>query len=144
MENVAMQTIPKKYFVFVLAAVLFASVVFMLVAQLILKSQTQEGFISGKSVYTWIAGGILLSLFALSTPWRWQRRLLSLSTGAGTISTRRIRAFFLSFSYIPLIAPLVYGLVLFMFGLPITVFYTFVALSIIGALVWSIYNLMPN
>ena len=144
MEDVTMQTIPKKYFAFVLAAVLFASLVFVMIAQLVFKSQAQDGFISGKSISTWIAGGILLSLFALSTPWRWQKRFLSSSTETDSTSTRRIMAYFILFCYVPLIAPLLYGLVLFFSGLSMTVFYSFVALSITGALVWSVYNLMKN
>jgi len=135
-----MKTIPKKYFAYLLIAVLFVSIIFITIAVLIHKYLAQPSFISANSFIFWEVGGIVLSLYAISTPWRWQNRFLSTSSEPKEISIRQIKAFFFLFSYIPLISPLLYGLALLYVGLPIARYYYFVIISIAGALTYSIYN----
>jgi len=134
----------KKYFAYLLIAVLFASFIFITLAVLIHKYSAQPSIISVNSFIFWEVGGIVLSLYAISTPWRWQNRFFSTSSGPKKLSPRRIKGFFILFGYIPLISPHLYGLALLFLGLPIFHYYYFAIISIAGTLTWSIYYLIKG
>ena len=142
--DVILLVIPKKYIAFTLVAVLFANLVFVVLAQLIYKFQWQETLISIKSSSAWTASGIIVSLYAITTPWRWQRKFLSYTFESNTTSIRRITGFLILFCYAPLLTPLLCGFALFGFGLLMPQFYYFVTISVVATLVWGVYNLKKN
>jgi len=138
-----MKTIPKKNIIIILVAVLVYAFIFTVLAYII----TNSGYISShnsvRSLSLWKIGGILLSLYTLTTPWRWQKKIIS-SANQQNLSSRAIWGVLILFCFVPFIAPLIYGLFLLFLGLSFREFCYFVALSVAGAFVWSIYNLRRN
>ena len=142
-DNTGTLTIPKKNIIIILVAVLVYALLFVGIVFAIDKSHYVSGNISTEFLSTWKVAGIVLSLYTLTTPWRWQKKLNSLTTQQN-VSARQIWGVLILFCFVPFIAPLIYGLVLFFQGLSIFEFYYFVALSVVGALIWVGYNLRKN
>lgn len=81
--------------------------------------------------------GILLSIFGLLMPWFTQRLL---SRDSLTVSANRQEFLILLFGYLFLISPVIYGLILFTYGLPLTELYFFIGASVIMGVGWGTYN----
>lgn len=87
------------------------------------------------------AGMIALSIFALITPWLIHKRMIPLRPRPGSLLGRMNPATAtLITGYLFVTSPVVYGLILFFLGMPSTEFYYFAGMSVVGAVVWGIYN----
>jgi hypothetical protein len=139
-EVAIMQSISKKNVAIIITAVMLYALIFATIALAIDKLQINPNPISAGSLSVWKVIGIILSLYTLTTPWRWRKRLDSL-LNKPKMSARRIWGNLILFCIIPFIAPLLYGLVLFFMGMSIAEFCFFIALSIAGVLLWAQYNL---
>ena len=135
-----LQTIPKKNIIVVLIAVVIYVLLFVVIGFLVGDISSQ---MSKQSLTNWNIVGIVLSLYTLTTPWRWQKRIIS-RLNQQNITARQIWGMLILFCFVPFIAPLIYGLELLFWGLSFAEFCFFAALSIVGALAWSIYNLRMN
>jgi hypothetical protein len=142
-EQAKMVTIPKKNIIIMLILLLIYALIFGILGYTIDKLGGVSSHISAQSLSIWKVGGILLCLYTLTTPWRWQSKLYSLINRQNSTS-RQIWGMLILFCFVPFIAPLVYGLVLLFLGISIIEFYGFVALSVAGALLWSFYNLRKS
>jgi hypothetical protein len=142
-EQAKMQTIPKKNIIIMLIVLLIYALIFGILGYTIDRLGSVSSHISAGSLSTWKVGGILLSLYTLTTPWRWQKKLNSL-TNRQNVTSHQIWGVLILFCFVPFIAPLVYGLMLLFLGISIIEFYYFVALSVVGALLWSFYNLRKS
>jgi len=142
-EEAKLQTIPKKNIIIMLIAAIIYAVLFVILAFVIDKAGDVSSQMSKQSLTIWKIVSILLSLYTLTTPWRWQKKIIS-RANQRNMSARQIWGMLILFCFVPLIAPLIYGLGLLFWGLSFVEFYYFVASSIVGALAWSIYNLRKN
>jgi len=142
-EEAKLRTIPKRNIIVIFIAVVVYAVIFAILAIVIDKLGGVSSQMSKQSLAIWKIVGILLSLYTLSTPWRWQKRIISRANRPNP-HDRQILGMLIFFCYIPFTAPLLYGLVLLFWGLSLAEFYYFAALSVGGALAWSIYNLRKN
>jgi len=138
-----LQTIPKKNIVIILTVVVADALLFAVLAFVINKSGDVSSQMSKQSLTNWKIIGILLSLYVLTTPWRWQKRIIS-RVNQQNITARQVWGMLILVCFASFVAPLIYGLVLLFWGLSFVEFCYFVALSIVGALAWSIYNLRMN
>jgi uncharacterized membrane protein YozB (DUF420 family) len=142
-DQAKLQAIPKKNIIIMLIAVTVYALLFVAIAFLINKVGDESSQMSKQSLTNWKIVGILLSLYTLTTPWRWQKKIVS-RANQQNMAARQIWGMLILFCFVPFIAPLIYGLVLLFWGLPFLEFYYFVALSVLGALTWSAYNLRKN
>jgi hypothetical protein len=133
------QTIPKKNIVFLLLGVVTTAVVFLILVLAIERLQIDKEYVSPQSLSIWKVMGLILSVYAVTTPWRWQKKFSVGAVRSGT-TTRPIVGMLLIF-YGSLASPLLYGLVLYFWGLPLVEYYYFAGVSIAGALAWGVYNL---
>lgn len=134
------QAIPKKYIIAILIAVVVVALFFAALAFTITKTGDITSQMPKQSLAIWKIVGILLSLYALTIPWRWQDRIISRAI-QHNITVHQVWGMVILFCYASLVAPLLYGCVLFFLGLSFVEFCYFAALSIVGALIWSVYNL---
>jgi hypothetical protein len=142
-DETQLQTIPKKNIIIMLIAVVGYGLFFIAIAFLIHKGGDISSQMSKQSLTNWKIVGILLSLYTLTTPWRWQKKI-AFRINQQNLTSRQIWSMLLLFCFVPFIAPLIYGLVLLSWELSFVEFFYFVALSVLGALAWSIYNLRMN
>ena len=142
-EQAKMQTIPKKNIMIMLIVLLIYALIFGILGYIIDRFGGVSSHISEQSLSLWKVGGILLSLYTLTTPWRWQTKIIS-RANQRNMSARQIWGMLILFCFAPFIAPLIYGLMLLFLGISIIEFYYFVALSVAGTLVWSVYNLRKS
>jgi hypothetical protein len=138
-----LQAIPKTNIVIILVAVVVVALFFATLIYVIDTTGDISSQMSKQSLANWKIIGILLSLYTLTTPWRWQNRIIS-RANQHDMPARQIWGMLLLFCYASFVAPLIYGCVLFFWGLSFVEFCYFVALSIVGALAWAIYNLRQN
>jgi hypothetical protein len=136
-----MPTIPTKTKV----VLLFVFVIFALSFLIAPSMKTQLGFrpdaASVGLLTTMKVVGIVLSIYGLIAPWL-IKPLLSRKSLA--ISQMRQERLILLLGYLSLISPVIYGLILFNFGVPLVDFYYFVVASIIGGIVWGAYNFVKT
>lgn len=142
-EEVILQTIPKKNIIIMLIVVVVYALLFAVLGFAIERVGDISSQMSEQSLVIWKIVGILLSLYTLTTPWRRQKKIISLAN-QHHMTARQIWGMLILFCLVPFIAPLVYGLVLLFWGLSLIEFYYFVVLSVASALVWSLYNLRKN
>jgi hypothetical protein len=127
-----MKSIPKQKLI-ILASFVIYPLVLMDLARYLDDSLLQSTFIPTGIFTALKVGFIVMSIISISMPWllrKWPN-----------INQKNSKNKILFLGYIFLVCPVIYGLVLFILGLPITEFYGFVSASVIGALVWGIYNL---
>jgi hypothetical protein len=139
-DEAKLQMIPKKNILIIFCSVAVYALLFTSIAFLINKAGNASSQTPKQSLANWKIVGILLSLYTLTTPWRWQEKIIA-RINQHNANTRPVLGMLILFCFAPLIAPLIYGLVLFILGLSFVEFCYFVALSIVGASAWSIYNL---
>lgn len=139
-EAAKLRAIPKKYVIIMLIAVVVYSLLFVALAFVIDKVSGGSSQMSKQALSIWKIVGIFLSLYTLTTPWRWQKKIISLANQRN-MTTRQIWGMLILFCFVPFIAPLLYGLVLLFWGLSFVEYCYFALLSIVAALAWSIYNL---
>src|SRR4030095_9143051 len=108
-EDAKLQTIPKKNIIIILIVLLIYALIFGILGYTIDKFGRVSSQLSAESLSIWKVGGILLSLYTLTTPWRWQKKLDSL-INRQNITSRQIWGVLILFCFVPIIAPLVYGL----------------------------------
>jgi len=142
-EQAKARTIPKKNLIIMFIVLLIYALIFGILGYTIHRFGGIASRLSIESLFFWKVGGILLSLYALTTPWRWQKQLNSL-INRQNVTSRQIWGTLILFCFVPFIAPLVYGLMLLFLGISIIEFYYFVALSVVGALLWFVYNLRKS
>jgi len=142
-EQAKTQTIPKKNIIIMLIVLLIYALIFGILGYAIHSFGGVASRLSTESLFIWKVGGVLLSLYTLTTPWRWQKKLNSL-INRQNVTSRQIWGSLILFCFVPFMAPLVYGLMLLFLGISIIEFYSFVALSVVGALLWSVDNLRKS
>ncbi len=142
-EEAKLQTIPKKSITIMLIAVVVYVLLFVAMAFAIHKVADISSQMSKQALINWKIVGVLLSLYTLTTPWRWRKRIVARANQQNT-TAHQIWGMLILFCFVPFIAPLLYGLVLLFWGSSFAEYCFFAALSVIGALAWSIYNLRRN
>jgi hypothetical protein len=142
-ERAKFQTIPKKNLIVIFIAVVVYALLVAVLAFVIAKAGYVSSQMSKQSLTVWKIVGILLSLYTLTTPWRRQKKIIS-RANQPNLTVRQIWGVLILFGFIPFIAPLIYGLVLLFWGLSFLEFCYFVAISVVGALTWLLYNLRKN
>ena len=95
--------------------------------------------VAPRTLFILIIVGLLVSALALSAPWRLPRFFGR--AFAAPISTRRAWSATIVTAFAPLIAPQIYGLVLYFLGMSLMGFIVFVGASIAVTLLWAAQNL---
>jgi len=142
-KDAKLQSIPKRNIIIVLIVVVVYVLIFTSLAFVIVQVGGITSQMSKQSLTIWKIVSIPLLLYTLSTPWRWQKRIIA-RANQPNLHDRQILGMLIFFCFVPFTAPLIYGLVLLFWGLSLTEFYYFAALSVVGALAWSVYNLRKN
>jgi hypothetical protein len=134
----------RKKVIFLIAFVTYM-LSFLITANLVKEAGVPPASISADSLRKLEIGAIFLSILGLVMPWLVQGRIIPLQFRKGSLPSRFSPEFaILLYGYLLLISPVIYGLVLFFCGLPISKFYYFVAASVVDATIWGVYNLMKT
>ena len=134
-----MDTISKKKIAIILIGVVVYALIFAVLVYAIDYSHNVSSQISPEWLSIWRGVGIIYSLYVLTTPWGKRIRIISLIQLCQT--NLQIWSVLLLFCFVPLIAPILVGLVLFFMGMSISEFYFFDGASVLAGLIWGIYNL---
>jgi hypothetical protein len=120
--NEKMPIIPKKTKLIVLIVFVIFTLSFLIEPSMKTRLGFHSDSVSAESLTIMKVVGILLSVYGLIVPWI-IKPLLSRKTWM--ISQLRQETLILLLGYISLISPVIYGLILFNFGIPLEEFYYF-------------------
>jgi len=145
-----MQTFSKKRIIILMVGVIIYSLFLVALVQFMVKDRDVTWFISGQWLSFGIIVGIILSMYTVVDIWRLPQRLLGRAKQrpplSGTLRRRVVNpetSILLIFGGC-LLAPDLYGLVLFFMGMPASEIYYFAGISIVAVLAWGIYNLRKS
>lgn len=117
---------------------------FLLITNLLKDAIPTESFASG-DLYKLKIGIIFLSILGLIFPWLIKSRILPLQFRKGWLLDRLNPEYMILFlGYLFLFSPVIYGLLLFFLGLPISEFYYFLTATIIDVILWGMYNIRES
>ena len=117
------------------------ALIFLLITNLLKDAIPPESFASG-DLYKLKIGVIFLSILGLIFPWLIKSKILPLQFRKGWLPDRLNPEYMILFlGYLFLVSPVIYGLLLFLLGLPISEFYYFLLATIVDAILWGMYNM---
>ena len=141
--------VQKKQIIIFMVSIILYTLLCTAVVQLLIRDRSTTGFIAAEWLPAVEITGAILSLYTIVRMWTFPRRLRRRANALPlrVITTRRRfspSTGILTIMYGFLMAPNIYGLVLFFIGMPATGFYYFAGLSVAAGLAWGIYTLRTN
>ena len=137
-----MQQQSKKLRIISLGLSLLASIIFLLDVLFMNSIGIRVSAISSQSLAILKAISIFLSVYSIVVAWFFQFRRATLSD---RLSRRKSRlspeANFLLITYLLLLSPSVFGLFLFICGIPLREYFYFLGVSLVMILVWGFYDI---